>query len=348
VWRELHNNSADSSRRASGTETKLTHQHYVFEFSEVGKMKRRGFTLIELLVVIAIIAILIALLLPAVQQAREAARRTSCKNNMKNMGLAMHNYHDTIGVFPFGFDERETMWHAMILPQIEQTPLYNTLIWAESGDGNWSSGSANEDACEALISVFRCPSQPGPLQYDNQNIDSRASVSYRAVAGGNVVSDDESTVPSGHPVVALEHQSGLDGMFYGCSSTRVRDITDGTSNTVMIGESRTEPGFVKDGQGMDYWQMGSPQTGGWDCNPGDKGGTEYSEGLGSMYGKINSKITDPAVAGVIMELSFGSFHVGGCHFAMADGSARFVSENTDQGILRGLGSIGGGEVLGEF
>ncbi len=95
----------------------------------------RGFTLIELLVVIAIIAILIALLLPAVQQAREAARRTQCKNNLKQLGIALHNYHDTFGAFPFGYDERETLWTAMILPQIEQGNLYATLIWQESGRG---------------------------------------------------------------------------------------------------------------------------------------------------------------------------------------------------------------------
>ncbi|QDU35736.1 Type II secretion system protein G precursor [Maioricimonas rarisocia] len=312
-------------------------------------MKRRGFTLIELLVVIAIIAILVSLLLPAVQQARESARRTSCKNNLKNIALALHNYHDTVNVFPFGFDERETFWTAMILPQIEQAPLYNTLIWQESGPGNWDAdGSPNEAACGTVVPVFRCPSMAVGPHVDNNGIPGRVPVSYRAVSGGNAVSDDLSTVPTGHPARALEEQSGLDGMFYGCSSKRIADIKDGTSQTVMIGESRTEPDFVKDGQGMDYWQFGSPQTGGWDCRPGDRGGTEYSEGLGSMYGRINSKITDPAVPGVIMEISFGSWHVGGAQFAMADGSIRFISENADQTLLRGLGSIQGREVIGEF
>lgn len=312
-------------------------------------IRRQGFTLIELLVVIAIIAILIALLLPAVQQAREAARRTSCKNNLKNIALAMHNYHDTVNVFPFGFDERETLWTTMILPQIEQAPLYNTLIWQEGGAGNWNSnGSPNEVAAGTLINVFRCPSMAVPEHITNSGIPGRVPISYRAVSGSNAVSDDLSTIPSGHPAIALELQTGLNGMFFGCSSTRIRDITDGTSSTLMIGESFTDPTYVKDGQGMDFWQFGSPQTGGWDCRPGDRGGTEYSEGLGSAYWDINTRVRDPSVHGVIMELTFGSYHVGGAQFAMADGAVRFLSENLDRGVLRSLGSISGGEVVSEF
>lgn len=313
-----------------------------------GIRRRPGFTLIELLVVIAIIAILIALLLPAVQQAREAARRTQCKNNMKQLGLALHNYHDTIGVFPFGFDERETLWTAMILPQIEQANLYQTLIWQESGLGNWNAGGPNEAACATVIPAFRCPSMAVPEGVDNNGIEGRVPISYRAVSGSNAISDDLSTIPAGHsPPFALEQQSGLNGLFYGCSRKRIRDITDGTSNTLMVGESYTEPTYVRDGQGMDYWQFGAPQTGGWDAIPGDRGGTEYSEGLGSAYGKINSRL-DPTVPGVIAELSFGSWHIGGAQFTLGDGSVRFISENIDLTLYRSLGSISGGEVVGEF
>lgn len=312
-------------------------------------MKRRGFTLIELLVVIAIIAILIALLLPAVQQAREAARRSSCKNNLKNIGLGLHNYYETAGVFPFGFDERETFWSAMILPQIEQGNLYSTLVWAESGDGNWNAdGSPNETACGIVIPIFTCPSMAVPQHYNNSGIPARTPISYRAVSGSNAVSDDLSTVPSGHPAMALEVQKGLNGMFFGCSSVRIRDIIDGTSNTLMIGECYTDPEYVKDGQGMDFWQFGSPQTGGWDCRDGDLGGTEYSEGLGSTYWHLNSRLRDPTLPGVIMELTFGSYHTGGAHFALADGSSRFISENISLDILRALGSIKGREVIGEY
>ncbi len=307
---------------------------------------RRGFTLIELLVVIAIIAVLIALLLPAVQQAREAARRTQCKNNLKQLGLAMHNYHDTHGVFPFGWDEREAGWHAMILPQIEQTSLYSTLIWQESGLGNWDAvGSPNLAACEKMIPAFRCPSMAVPEHIDNQGIPGRSPVSYRGVASSIAASDDASTIPAGSGTTVSLEAARHDGIFFGCSNVRMSDIVDGTSNTILIGESFTDPTYVKDGQGMDFWQIGSPQTGGWVL--GGIGGTEYSEFVGSTFGRINSR-RDPTVHGVIMEMSFGSWHVGGAHFTLADGTVRFVSDNVDLQLYRKLATRNGGEVVGEF
>ena len=134
-------------------------------------------------------------------------------------------------------------------------------------------------------------------------------------------------------------------MFFGCSNIQIRDLTDGTSNTIMIGESYTDPSYVKDGQGMDYWQIGSPQTGGWVL--GGIGGTEYSELVGSTFGRINSR-RDPAVHGIVMEMSFGSWHVGGAHFSMADGTVRFISDNVDLQLYRKLATRAGGEVVGEF
>jgi prepilin-type processing-associated H-X9-DG protein len=182
----------------------------------------------------------------------------------------------------------------------------------------------------------------------NNGIPNRVPISYRACSSSNAASDDLSTIPASiSPKIALELQLGLDGMFFGCSSIRMRDISDGTTNTIMIGESLTDPDYVKDGQGMDYWGFGAPQTGTWDCIPGDVGGTEYSEALGSCVVHMNSG-RDPTVSGVLMELSFGSYHAGGAQFVFADGSARFISENVDMGIYRALGSISGGEVIGGF
>ncbi|MDB5387202.1 MAG: putative major pilin subunit [Planctomycetaceae bacterium] len=305
----------------------------------------RGFTLIELLVVIAIIAVLIALLLPAVQQAREAARRTQCRNNLKNLGLAMHNYHETHSVFPWGMDEHEAFWHGMLLPQLEQAAIYNGIVWIESGNGNWDSGSFNTAACATVISVFRCPSMPIPEHIDNQGIAGRVPNSYRGCAGSNIYSDDVSTIPAGVPAGAMAlEQVGLNGMLFGDSSVRMRDVTDGTSNTVMFGESYWDT-YVKDGQEMDYWQIGSPQTGGWTA--GGTGGTEYTEGLGSTGPRLNSRLI-PTESGVLMEMSFGSYHIGGANIGMADGSVRFISENVDLNTYHSLGSRNGGEVVGDF
>jgi prepilin-type N-terminal cleavage/methylation domain-containing protein/prepilin-type processing-associated H-X9-DG protein len=307
--------------------------------------RRRAFTLVELLVVIAIIGILIALLLPAVQAAREAARRSQCTNNLKNLGLAMHNYHDLFGKFPYGFDDHETLWQAMILPQLEQQNLYSTLLFTESGPGNWDSGSANTIACGTLIPVFRCPSLIIEQHITNNGITGRVPTSYRACAGSNIYSDDASTIPASAPAGAMAlEQVPLNGMFYGCSAVRMADVIDGTSNTILIGESYTDT-YSKDGQQMDYWYFGSPQTGGW--VPGGKGGTEYSEGLGSTGPKINSRL-DPLVPGAIMEMSFGSYHPAGANFCLADGSVRFLPESINLLVYQALGSRNGKESVGDF
>lgn len=309
------------------------------------RRKARGFTLIELLVVIAIIAVLVALLLPAVQQAREAARRSSCKNNVKNIALAMLSYEETHRVFPFGFDERETLWHAMILPQLEYQTMYDTLIWQEAAPGNWNdAGTTNTLAAGTFVSVFRCPTASVENQITNESIPNRATCSYRVCAGSNVYSDDASTIPAGVPAGAVSLEDvGLNGMFWGCSSVKMRDLVDGSSTTVMIGESYLDPNYTKDGQGMDYWTMGSPQSGGWVV--GGAGGTEYSEGLGSTGPKMNSRL-DPTINGVLMEMSFGSWHSGGANFGMGDGSVKFLSENIDINTYRALGSRNGNEVVG--
>ena len=323
----------------------------IFEGQRVRRTRfTAGFTLIELLVVIAIIGLLVAMLLPAVQQAREAARRTTCRNHLKNIGLALHNYHDTHGCFPFGFDERESLWSAMILPQIEQSPMYGTLVFQESGPGNWDSGGTNEMAACTLIPVYRCPSMAVSEHIDDNPsgsiMEGRVPISYRACSGSNGWSDAASTIPPDAPSGSVALDSILlNGMFYGSSRLRFADATDGSTNTILVGESYTDPLFIKDGQAMDYWQLGAPQTGTW--VPGENGGTEFSEGIGSAGPRINSRL-DQSVTGAVMEVSFGSYHTGGATFGFTDGSVRFISETIDIQTYRALGSRQGGEVVNDF
>lgn len=305
-----------------------------------------GFTLVELLVVIAIIGALVGLLLPAVQAAREAARRMSCSNNVKQLGLAMHNYHDTFGVFPYGWDQRGAVWSTHILPQIEQGNIYDTLIFQESGPGNWdANGSPNETAAGTYVATFRCPSMSQPEHISNNGIPLRVPASYRGSAGSESSSDDTSTIviPGTKSLENLDQ----DGIFYACSRTKFRDILDGTSHTLMLGESYTDPFFVKDGQGMDYWYIGSPQADPCRCD-GGTGGTEFSEVVGTTIAKINARRTQPTLHGRLMELSFGSYHIGGAQFAFCDGSIKFITDSIDMEIYKGLGSRDGHEVPKEF
>ncbi len=285
---------------------------------------KRGFTLIELLVVIAIIAILIALLLPAVQQAREAARRIQCKNNLKQMGLALHNYHDVHSRFPMGFIKQHgTAWSAMILPQLDQTNLYNTMTWG----GEWSEGD-NELACATLLSVFRCPSAAIPefiertfdIVIDGNPwptiIENRVPCTYTACASGWQFSDN-----------ALDNRD-QDGLFFSNRSLRFRDIIDGSSNTVAIGETQFS---MRDS--VDHWYFGSVQI---------QASIENSEFVGSLAMRIN--IADDLSAPTShRELSFGSYHEGGCHLLLADGSVRFFLENMDAPVRRRLGTRAGGK-----
>lgn len=305
----------------------------------------RGFTLVELLVVIAIIGILIALLLPAVQAAREAARRSQCSNNLKQIGIALHNYHDTFKKFPYGWGNRGTGWSLHILPFAEMGTIYDTIHFQESGPGNWDSGSENQEACETVLPVFRCPSLAIEQHMNYNGIELRVPASYRGNAGSEASSDDTSTIViPGSKALENTRQNGI---FYACSSVRFRDITDGTSNTILVGESRTDPDFVKDGQGMDFWYIGSPQADPCRCD-GGTGGTEFSEFVGTTLPPLNAFVKHPEVHGRLMELSFGSYHAGGAQFVMGDGNVRFIADTIDSDTYLGLGSRNGGEVVSGF
>ena len=187
---------------------------------------RRGFTLIELLVVIAIIAVLIALLLPAVQQAREAARRTQCRNNMHQIGLALHNYHDTHNTFPIGSmfwspasaAHQGTSWLTMILPFVDEAALYNA-----SNFDLYSSDAANTTVTRSVLYQYCCPSDAEPALVSN----------YRegTYAGSQGIRQTFDTSCACTPATAWI------GVLYSCSRTRIRDIRDGTSNTLIAGET---------------------------------------------------------------------------------------------------------------
>jgi prepilin-type N-terminal cleavage/methylation domain-containing protein len=307
------------------------------------RRRQRGFTLVELLVVMAVVGVLVALLLPAVQQAREAARRTSCANNLRQIGVALQNYHGEHGTFPFGWNDHGTGWTAMILPQLELQSLYDRIVFTESGAGNWGSGT-NQDAAGTLIPVYRCPSMAQPLHVDDSGIPLRVPASYRGCGASDVVSDDASTVPT--PGGRSFQELNLNGMFFGCSRISLRDVLDGTTTTILIGEARTELEYVQDGNAMDVWYLGSPQIDPCKCD-GGVDGTEFSEFVFSTAVPINARFR-AALTGYEKEVSAGRYHSGGAQFCLVDASVRFIADSVDLTVYRSLGSRHGGEVVGRY
>ncbi|MCP4782744.1 MAG: DUF1559 domain-containing protein [Fuerstiella sp.] len=300
-------------------------------------LPRRAFTLIELLVVIAIIAVLIALLLPAVQQAREAARRTQCKNNMKQLGLALHNYHDVNRTFPSGWiavtNRRQTAheglngagWGAMILPYLDQTPLYQKF------DADYAiHDPVNVPFIDNVLTAWQCPSDPKPEKWQIEEEGSPGTVlaelptaNYVGSFGTDELDGCENA--AGTPPVLPSGQCRSDGVFYHNSKVKIRDIIDGTTNTFMIGERRTDAG-----QGwLSTW-------------PGMV--AEGEEAFQRILGSADHVPNDPV--GHLDD--FSSHHVGGAQFTMGDGSVRFISENIDHGLYQSLATIQGGETVGEF
>ncbi len=309
----------------------------------VRSLRSRGFTLIELLVVIAIIAILIALLLPAVQQAREAARRTQCKNNLKQIGLAMHNYHDIFNTLPPGYISRFPnvvvsgeqglySWGAMILPQVEQANLYSVLNVGNTPLQTNVGLAAGLAALQTPQPNFRCPSDTGPVlnnfkstlagapNWYNRNVTSTgtneipiATSNYLMVAGTG-----SSTTPPATPTTSTTPPLGV-----GFQNSRInfRDITDGTSNTIMVGERAWKYGQVMGGAGTVVGFSASVNL--QDTNNGVKTAALNAIALG--YDGINWSATNADH----QPRGFSSVHVGGAQFVMCDGSVRFISENID-------------------
>lgn len=312
-------------------------------------LRRLGFTLIELLVVIAIIAVLIALLLPAVQQAREAARRTQCKNNLKQLGLAMHTYHDTLNGFPLASAGAVSKpnWRVFILPYLDQAPLFNQL---DTTNGNFlGNGYAGTTAVlnGFKMEVFNCPSSPldtnntiapGGRAYNNPN----RGQTHRYVGISGATADPANR---GTSVCAAGSYGSIycrNGLIVPFLFTRIRDCIDGTSNTMLVAE---QSGMVDNGDLSNNYYGGWSGSGGT-APPGD---THWGTGNTAIRYPINQK-TSAAGADQTWTANtiVNSFHTGGIHVLLADGSVRFISENLDFNTLNKLACKDDGTVIGEF
>lgn len=294
---------------------------------------KRGFTLIELLVVIAIIAVLVALLLPAVQAAREAARRTQCRNNLKQIGIALHGYHGTNSVFPMGYHwPLGTGWTYHLLPYLDQAALYNSFAVGTPTTlttSIWQTG-APEAALGKELQVFRCPTSSSPQAVDNvNNILRRVTCDYVACASGTRTTDSATSVNG----IGVEN---IDGMFFRISSVRIAEIRDGTSNTIGVGETLTESSEI------DHWYIGSDDLG----RNNTPTSTDASEFLGSLGVALN--LFDDGSSTDALELSFKSRHPSGVQFLLMDGSVRLMSVNLNASIRQALGTRRGGEVNAGF
>jgi len=294
------------------------------------KQTRRAFTLIELLVVIAIIAVLIALLLPAVQQAREAARRSQCKNSLKQIGLAIHNYHETFNTIPPGWiDSSGTAgtsalslfgWTSFLLPQIDQSPLYNKLNFNQA----WSNDATNP---VTVLPVFRCPSDTGSVSTTIGAITIALGRSnYPGVAGyANTSYTTVSNFPFGNGLVSgtVVTVANYNGSFGANSKHNFRDFSDGLSNALVVGERRSSGGPTANpnNPGMDTVWIGLPAT-------ATTAMTATQPVQAAVIGDSNGP---PNAVNVTTNLAtgFSSLHTGGAQFLLGDGSVRFISNNVN-------------------
>ncbi len=327
----------------------------------VGISRDRGFTLVELLVVIAIIGILVGLLLPAVQAAREAARRMQCSNNLKQIGLALHNYHDTNKKFPFGSRggitwsqagvKDGTNWRISILPFLEQTTVYNRLNWGGSFGAGTTAAVAymggNQFLSGFVLPSYRCPSSSLEM-FPQSYSTSAASGSFNNQGNGWVSITSASWVPRrtsrGRKRVSrlrawLECDQGIMTVNE-CKG--MNTVTDGTSNTIIVSE---QSGTVRKAD------LTSNYYGGWSGarNNATLSSSSCSDlwqtGATCIRQPPNSQIDDPGNRNPYRNnTTVNSFHPGGIQVVIADGSVQFITDSIDFQIFKALAIRNDGQV----
>jgi len=336
----------------------------------VSRRRSRGFTLIELLVVIAIIAVLIGLLLPAVQAAREAARRAQCVNNLKQLGLASHNYHDVVGKFPTGMYLHPVMgpttglawnnasWLVLLLPQVEQQPLFNSvnfnMMMGPFIGGGWrwnpmyAVGDPNSTVRVTVLNSLICPSDNSP-NIDNTNPDDMSNVtaagtSYVGNMGDNclacsggfntqgtlVICTTDLNLPCRYPqlgharIADAQENNGSpagSGIYWAWGSdVGIGMVTDGTSNTFMAGENIRR---------ITRWNA-------W---------VGANASIGSTAVPLNYKLVPANVENWTRQYTFRSEHPGGANFCMADGSVKFIKSTINFNLYQALSTRGMGEII---